>query len=236
MVCVCCDTCPEKGSCCVNGSCVDYVSESECSELGGAWQGCCSRCHPTRDLLTGVVTFPCGDTSTPTCCNAFSDRYSQVVITLEGLAAGPQAQSSDCSCMNSTYVFDINLGNVGGNLVQFLVREQIPGALLNCPLSNEGDVWCEILCRTDKTVPQNIKQGVLSLFWQTFNRNIEWQYRRSFVFDLTVSLVANKSVSGNVCSTTCDDLIDAIETSAQFFFESNNRCDRSNAVATATFQ
>jgi hypothetical protein len=231
MVCVCCDTCPEKGSCCVNGSCVDYVSESECSELGGAWQGCCSRCHPTADLNTQSVTFPCGDTSTPTCCDAFAARYSQVVITLQGLAAAvPGDGFTDCSCMNSTYVFDINIQPIVGGLVQTLIDEQIPGALSDCPFTQNSDVWCQISCRSQKT-----NSGVLSLFWRTFNRNVEWEYFGGG-FDLTISLVSNKFSSGNVCSTTCDDLIDAIETSVQFFFESNNRCNRSNAVATATFQ
>jgi hypothetical protein len=235
MVCPCCnlDACPEKGACCIDGQCVDYVSESECSDLGGAWQGCCSRCHPSADANTGSVTFPCGDTSTPTCCDAFAARYSQVVISLSGLAAGPFPNFGDCSCMNSTYVFDIDIAPPANSLFQQLVDEQIPGALSDCPFTQGSDVWCQITCRSQNAASK------LSLFLLTFNREIQWQYERpGAIENNTVVLPFNVFADGDVCITTCEDLVDAIQVSISVTPAGPNplRCDTSNATSSVTFQ
>lgn len=237
MVCACCnlDGCPSGGACCVDGECVDGLSEAECQGLGGTWQGCCSRCHPTGNAGAGTATYPCGDTSTPTCCDAFAARYSQIVITLSGLV-GTDPGVSDCSCMNSTYVFDLDIGPVAGALVQELVSETVPGALSGCPFGDLVDVVCEVECISQKTTPGNIEDGVLSLTWKTFGQNIRWQYERVFVFLLTLVVVGSKSADGNVCTTTCDDLVDNIDASVSVTFSSSARCDRSNATASATFQ
>jgi hypothetical protein len=231
MVCPCCnlDDCPEKGACCVNGECIDYLSESECDDLGGTWQGCCERCHPTYNAQTDIRSFPCGDTSTPTCCDAFAAKYTQVVITLQGLVKGTGA-STDCSCMNSTYVFDIDLQPLSGTtLVQDLVAETLNNALSGCPFTTNDDVICEIQCNSQYA------NDTLTLLWQTRSNHVTWKYEAGGIF-LTLGVITTQSESGDACETTCDDLADNITATVSFTFSSNSECDRSNASASITFQ
>jgi hypothetical protein len=109
MVCACCNLCPSGGACCVGGECVDGVSQAECASLGGTWQGCCVRCHPTFNTNTASYVYPCNDTTTPTCCATLWDRVSQVVVTVENAVAqssGFEIAAIDCGCFNGTYIFD----------------------------------------------------------------------------------------------------------------------------------
>jgi hypothetical protein len=235
MVCACCnlDGCPQKGACCKDGECIDYLSESECNDLGGTWQGCCVRCHPTFNASTGLFVYPCGDTSTDTCCEVLWSRFSQVVVTIED-ASGPSSPPPeiadiDCACFNGTYIVDGDdfiSNNEGGiyslNDIDVEECESVPAPQppppfytnFNDSIFVNGQLGCFSQQRSSD--PSSDLVGVLRMS-VTGTLRILQETRADFGFG-TQELVAGAELNGGAetdllsvpCEQDCEDLVDDI--------------------------
>jgi hypothetical protein len=237
MVCACCnlDGCPSGGACCVDGECVDGVSQAECASLGGTWLGCCVRCHPRFNANTGQLVYPCNDTTTPTCCDTLWSRVSQVVLTVAGAAEQPSTAflaDLDCECFNGTYILDADDFVEPGQTQGLYSSSTLPDECDFVPLVEDGEIYTNIRevpvfsgsfsCFSTQlsTIANDPDAGVLwmgtgfamRLLYQVFADSVLNPFLPSFS-------IANAELNGGSggldplaktveCGRSCDELVD----------------------------